>query len=116
MQERGKEASGDRKRLYDKSAVVRELEVGDQVMCRIPGMIGKLKESWHGPYEVLAKKSRVDYVVNVGKGKGRIKVLHINNLKKFYPRPEEVLRLALVAEDWAEDESVGTRLSGNCWV
>ena len=114
VRERGKEASGDRKRLYDKSAVARVLEVGDQVMCRIPGMIGKLKESWHGPYEVLAKKSRVDYVVNVGKGKGRIKVLHINNLKKFYPRPEEVLRLALVAEDWAEDESVGTRLSGNC--
>ena len=113
VRERGKEASGDRKRLYDKSTVNRVLEVGDQVMCRIPGMIGKLKESWHGPYEVLAKKSRVDYVVNVGKGKGRIKVLHINNLKKFYPRPEEVLRLALVAEDWAEDESIGTRLTGN---
>ena len=113
VRERGKEASGERKRLYDKSTVNRTLEVGDQVMCRIPGMIGKLQESWHGPYDVLARKSRVDYVVNVGKGKGRIKVLHINNLKKYYPRPEEVLRLALVAEDWEEDESVGTRLSGN---
>ena len=112
VRERGKEASGDRKKLYDKSTVNRTLEVGDQVMCRIPGMIGKLKESWHGPYDVLAKKSRVDYVVNVGKGKGRIKVLHVNNLKKFYPRPEEVLRLALVAEDWEDDECVGTKLSG----
>ena len=113
VRERGKEASGDRKKLYDKSTVNRTLEVGDQVMCRIPGMIGKLQESWHGPYDVLARKSRVDYVINVGKGKGRIKVLHVNNLKKFYPRPEGVLRLALVAEDWAEDESVGTKLSGN---
>ena len=110
--ERGKEASGSRKKLYDKTTVNRTLEVGDQVMCRIPGMIGKLKESWHGPYDVVARKSRVDYVVNLGKGKGRIKVLHVNNLKKFHPRTEEVLRLALVAEDWEEDECVGTKLCG----
>ena len=112
VQERGKEASGVRRKLYDKSTVNRTLSVGDQVMCRIPGMIGKLKESWHGPYEVVARKSRVDYAVNLGKGNGRVKVLHVNNLKKYYPRVEEVLRLALVAEDWADDESVGTKLCG----
>ena len=111
--ERGKEASGNRKAWYDKSTVNRTLSVGDQVMCRIPGMIGKLKESWHGPYDVVARKSRVDYVVNLGKGKGRVKVLHINNLKKYFPRPEKVLRLALVAEDWAEDECVERKLSGS---
>ena len=111
--ERGKVASGSRKALYDKSTVNRTLSVGDQVMCRIPGMIGKLKESWHGPYDVVARKSRVDYVVNLGKGKGRVKVLHINNLKKYFPRPEKVLRLALVAEDWAEDECVERKLSGS---
>ena len=103
---------GSRKQLYDKTTVNRKLEVGDKVMCRIPGMIKKLGESWHGPYDVVARKSRVDYVVNLGKGKGRIKVLHINNLKRFYPREEAVLRLALVAEDWAEDEGVGTKLCG----
>ena len=112
VRERGKEASGCRKQLYDKTTVNRKLEVGDKVMCRIPGMIKKLGESWHGPYDVVARKSRVDYVVNLGKGKGRIKVLHINNLKRFYPREEAVLRLALVAEDWAEDEGVGTKLCG----
>ena len=111
--ERGKEASGDRKAWYDKSTVNRTLSVGDQVMCRIPGMIGKLRESWHGPYDIVARKSRVDYVVKLGEGKGRVKVLHINNLKKYFPRPEKVLRLALVAEDWADDESVGTKLSGD---
>ena len=110
--ERGKEASGCRKHQYDKSTVNRTLKVGDQVLCRIPGHIGKLRESWHGPYSVVARKSRVDYAVDFGKGNGRVKVLHINNLKKFYPREERVLRLALVAEDWADDESVGTRLSG----
>ena len=114
VRERGKEASGKRKALYDKSTVCRTLEAGDSVMCRIPGLIGKLEESWHGPYKVVAKKGRVDYLVDLGKGKGRVKVLHINNLKKYYPRAEEVLRLALVAEDWSEDEEVGTKLHGKC--
>ena len=112
--ERGKEASGCRKHQYDKSTVNRTLEVGDQVLCRIPGHIGKLRESWHGPYSVVARKSRVDYAVDFGKGNGRVKVLHINNLKRFYPREERVLRLALVAEDWSEDEAVGTKLLGEC--
>ena len=113
VRERGKKASGSRKEQYDKSTVNRTLEVGDQVLCRIPGMSKKLKESWHGPYDVEARKSRVDYLVKLGKGKGRTKVLHINNLKRFYPRTEDVLRLALVAEDWAEDEAVGTKLYGH---
>ena len=112
VRERGKKASGERKALYDKSTVERTLEPGDQVMCRIPGLVGKLEESWHGPYKVVAKKGRVDYLVDMGKGKGRVKVLHINNLKKYYPRTEEVLRLALVAEDWSDDEEVGTKLQG----
>ena len=112
VRERGKKASSDRKTLYDKSTVNRTLDEGDLVMCRIPGLIGKLEESWHGPYKVVSKKSRVDYLVDLGKGKGRLKVLHINNLKRYYPRVEEVLRLALVAEDWSEDEEVGTKLIG----
>ena len=112
LRERGKEASGKRKCQYDKGTVDRKLEVGDQVLCRIPGMSGKLMESWHGPYPVEARKSRVDYQVKVGKG--RAKVLHINNLKKYHPRGEEVLRLALVAEEWQDDEVIGTKLFGSC--
>ena len=112
VRERGKKASGDRKSQYDKTTVDRTLEVGDQVLCRIPGVSKKLKEAWHGPYKVVARKSRVDYLVNLGKGKGRVKTLHINNLKRYYPRVEEILRVALVAEDWADDEAVGTTLKG----
>ena len=112
LRERGKEASAKRKVAFDRSTVDRTLEKGEQVLCRVPGMCGKLAESWHGPYEVKERKSRVDYRVKVGRG--RTKVLHINNLKRYHPRGEEVLRLALVAEDWEEDEAIGTRMSGKC--
>ena len=112
QRERMKEASGKRKSQFDKGTVERQLEKGDKVLCRIPGIIGKLKEAWHGPYVVEEKMGRVSYRVKVGRGKA--KTLHINNLKRYYEREESVLRLALVAEDWAEDESVGTRLTGSC--
>ena len=73
-------------------------------------MSHKLQEAWHGPYSVVERKNRVNYKVDLGKG--RRKVLHINNLKRFYPREEEVMRLAVVAEDWEGDVDVGMKTSG----
>ena len=56
------------------------------MLCRVPGMTKKLKESWHGPYEVMKAMNKVDYKVKLRRG--RCKVFHINNLKKFHPRGE----------------------------
>ena len=112
QRERMLEAGGKRKIQFDKGTVERQLEKGDKVLCRIPGVVGKLEEAWHGPYVVEEKVGVVNYKVKVGRGKA--KVLHVNNLKKFYEREESVLRLALVAEDWSEDEVVGTKLFGSC--
>ena len=112
MRERGECASGKRKLGFDRKAVDRKLDVGDLVLCRVPGMSHKLEEAWHGPYKVLERLNRVDFRVDLGKG--RKKVLHINNLKKFQVREEEVMRLAVVAEDFEEDEDVGTRMRGRC--
>ena len=112
QRERMIEAGGKRKSQFDKGTVDRQLEKGDKVLCRIPGCVGKLEESWHGPYVVEEKVGVVNYKVKVGRGKA--KLLHVNNLKKYFDRVEDVLRLALVAEDWSEDEVVGTKLFGSC--
>ena len=110
LRERGEDASYKRKEYFDKKTVDRQLSEGDLVLCRIPGMSHKLQEAWHGPYSVIERKNRVNYKVDLGKG--RRKVLHINNLKRFYPREEEVMRLAVVAEDWEGDVDVGMKTSG----
>ena len=109
MRERGKSASEKRKLDFDRNTVDRKLEAGDQVLCRVPGMSHKLEEAWHGPYTVLEKVNRVDYRISLGRG--RKKVLHI---KQFYALEEEVMRLGVVAEDFDEDEDVGTRMRGRC--
>ena len=110
--ERGECASSERKKEFDKKALERVLEEGDWVLCRVPGMVPKLKESWHGPYQVLEKLNRVNYKVEVGKG--RQKVLHINNMKKYQVRGEAVLRMAVVAEEVGEDMAVGLKMYGKC--
>ena len=112
LRDKSTEASKGRKKSYDRKTVDRTLAKGDKVWCRIPGMTQKLKESWHGPYEVMEAVSRVDYRVKVKRG--RCKILHINNMKLFYPRREVVLRLAVVAEDCEDDQVLGPKLSEEC--
>ena len=112
MRERGVEASKERKEQFDKGAARRELEEGDQVLIRKPGLTPKLEESWQGPYPVVEKLNRVNYRVKTSKG--RAVVLHINNLKKYRERELEVLRLSVVAEDFENDEGRGVKLQGTC--
>ena len=110
MQEKGEHASRNRKKYFDNKAKERTLDVGDLVLCRLPGMTPKLQEAWHGPYEVKEKLNKVNYSVKLETG--RCKVLHINNLKKYYLRNEEVLRIAVVAEDVVVEDSF--KMRGSC--
>ena len=110
--ERGECASSRRKKDFDKKAQERELEEGDLVLCRIPGAADKLEESWHGPYKVVVKLNRVNYRVELKNGKR--KVLHINNMKKYWQREVDVFRMAVVADDLVDEGAVGVKLSGKC--
>ena len=111
--EKGLEASAARKQHFDKKAVVRVLKPGDKVLCRIPGMIKKLRESWKGPYTVKKKLNDVDYLVEIRQGKS--KVLHINNLKLFKEREEKVRRLTVVADCVDDDPDLaGVKMGDRC--
>ena len=112
MRERETEASKNRKINFDKKTVGRVLEVGDLVLIRKPGIIPKLEEAWLGPFPVIAKLNSVNYRVRTSKG--REGVQHINNLKRYHERELEVLRLAVVAEDFEQDEAKGVKLQGTC--
>ena len=112
MRKRNVEAGKKRKKFFDRKAVERSFVVGDRVLCRIPGMCHKLQESWHGPYPVVEVLNRVDYRIEFTKGNK--KVLHVNNLKLYHAREEEIMRLSVIAEDVSEDEDIGLKISGSC--
>ena len=99
--------SGKRKTYYDRGKCARVLADGDKVLCRIPGMVAKLDDSWDGPYIVLKKLSAVNYLIGEVDRKKRRKVVHVNMLKKFKERELEVCALTVIAEDHGlEDRNV----------
>ena len=94
----------------DKGSRLREFKQGDQVLYRVPGRASKLADSWEGPYDVLEKKSEVNYRIGKKGSPKHSKVVHINSIKKF--RDEfRVNRLDVVVED--KDES-SCKLEGMC--
>ncbi len=93
-----------RMRYYNRGSKVREFEVGELVLYRIPGMSCKLADSWEGPFKVLERKGEVNYKIGkVGK-ETHAKVVHVNCIKKFKER-EEVNTLDVVLEEEIRERS-----------
>lgn len=57
-----------------------------------------LEDAWAGPFEVVDKKSDVNYKIKSVDGAGTERVVHINDLKRSFKREEAVMRLVVVAK------------------
>ena len=87
--------------VYNKNSQTRSLEPSDLVLYRKPGLTPKLTEAWSGLFEVLWKKSLVNYEVRALDKRGKGKIVHLNNLKKYVER-DQVVRCLTVLADEAE--------------
>ncbi|XP_060070261.1 uncharacterized protein LOC132550238 [Ylistrum balloti] len=75
-----KDAKVKQKRHFNRRARQRNLKAGDKVLVLLPTKANKLLLQWRGPYDVIEKVGPSDYRVDRD---GKIKVLHINLLKKY---------------------------------
>ena len=73
---------------YDRKACKRKLKSGQRVSILLPTASNKLYAEWKGPFEVVEQVSPVDYVIQTGKRTK--KVFHINMLKEWVSRSEDV--------------------------
>ena len=112
MRKKESEVKGKMKADYDRKAKVREFNVGSMVMIRIPGMNGKLEDSWDGPYEVGRRVGKVNYEVIVPGKKSKKKIIHVNTCKQWYQADAKVLRIVVMTEDEEEEKYDKTKLSG----
>ena len=80
------------KSYYDAKCFPRKLMVGDEVLLLLPTRQSKLLLAWKGPFEVIKVLNDVNYVVNV---REKVKVFHINMLKKYYRRPNTALQVSV---------------------
>lgn len=75
-------------RYYNRGARYRKLEIGDKVLLMIPVKTDKLKLRWDGPFIIKEKVGDFDYRIEMRDGK--IRIYHINMLKKYNEREKEI--------------------------
>ena len=80
-------SSSKYKRYFDLKSQNRSFEVGDEVLLLLPDSRKKLLISWRGPYKVIEKRGKVNYLIDTP---GRPSLYHINLLKRYYRREASV--------------------------
>ena len=81
MNEEGSKSK--QKYYYDRNTRKRNYKMGDKVLLLLPTSSNKLLAEWKGPYEIVRRLNKVDYVVRIY---DKERVYHINMLKPFYER------------------------------
>ncbi|XP_037781090.1 uncharacterized protein LOC119577581 [Penaeus monodon] len=72
------------KTYFDRKARARTLKEGDEVLVLLSTSHNKLTVQWKGPYSVVRKhENGVDYGIKI---KGKIRLYHVNMLKKYERR------------------------------
>ncbi|XP_067255058.1 uncharacterized protein [Chanodichthys erythropterus] len=81
------------KKRYDKKAVVREIQPGDEVLVLLPVPGSVLTARFSGPYRVSKRLSETDFVIHTPDRKRKFRTCHINMLKSYCSRkvPEKFL-------------------------
>jgi hypothetical protein len=92
-----------RKKWYDKRAVKRSFQPGDQVLILTPLKPNRLSMNWNGPGIIEKKLSETNYIVKLPEKENRKQNFHINLLKRYYQREEEVNYLDEKFLDEAEE-------------
>ncbi|XP_042870472.1 uncharacterized protein LOC122252196 [Penaeus japonicus] len=93
------------KNYFDRNAKSRVLSEGDEVLVLLPSS-HKLKMQWKGPYPVYKRHANgVDYLI---KARGKVKLYHINMLKKYVRRDKETKSKAAVCQICIVDDCEST--------
>ena len=71
------------KSYFDLKSQDRQFQKGDEVLLLLPDSNNKLLMAWHGPYPVVERRNKVDYVIGVD---GKNKMYHVNLLKRYHRR------------------------------
>ncbi|TKS65422.1 Retrovirus-related Pol polyprotein from transposon opus [Collichthys lucidus] len=82
-------AQGEMKQRFDRKAVVRQFQPGDEVLVLLPTPGSALTARFTGPYVVESKLSDTDYVIQTPQRRKKTRLCHINMLKTFHPREAE---------------------------
>ena len=84
VQENMKKAQQKQKTWYDRNSREREFHPADEVLVLLPTTTNKLLAQWQGPYRVLRRIGKVDYVIDMHDRRKRHRTFHVNMLRKWH--------------------------------
>ena len=93
-------AQEKQKAWYDQNARDREFAPNDQVLLLLPSSTSKLTAAWQGPYRVVKKIGKVNYLIEQQNRRKKKHVYHVNLLKKYEP----ARAMCCLAEEVIEEE------------
>eukprot|EP00731_Ephydatia_muelleri_P004863 Em0002g1039a len=77
------------KSWFDKGARLREFKTGDSVLVLLPTSSNRLLAQWQGPYQVVQRMGKVNYLIDMQDRRKRKRVFHVNMLKDFHVRENQ---------------------------
>ena len=83
----------------DKSCRKRALVEGQKALILLPSNSNKLMASWEGPFTVLRRVNETNYEIDLGT---RVTTLHINLLREWHERSDQVSAVNLILREDAE--------------
>src|SRR5260221_981255 len=99
---------------YNRKTKDRTFQVGEKILLLLPTEHNKIELQWKGPYSVVKKVGNLDYQIKMD---NKLKTLHVNMLKRYVVRTEnlpetsvQTQRVAAVASV-LEDETDESDLS-----
>ena len=104
VQQNLKSAATRQKRWYDRNARDRTLQAGDQVLVLLPTSTSKLTAQWQGPYRVLNRVGKVNYLIHMPGHRKTKRVLHVNMLQKWHQPMATVLLAQRAVEEMDREE------------
>ena len=83
VQRNMKQAQAQQKRWYDCTARQRVLQEGEKVLVLLPTSTSKLLAQWQGPYTIVKRVGKVNYMVDMADRRKRRRIFHVNMLRKW---------------------------------
>ncbi|GFW75687.1 retrovirus-related Pol polyprotein from transposon 412 [Trichonephila clavipes] len=90
---------------YDRRTVKRQFQLGELVLVIAPSRPNKLSVQWVGPGEIVHQLSETNYVVKFPE-KDKTHVYHVNMLKPYHQREENINLLCINPLKHDEEEDI----------
>ncbi|GFT72437.1 retrovirus-related Pol polyprotein from transposon 412 [Trichonephila clavipes] len=90
---------------YDRRTVKRQFQLGELVLVIAPSRPNKLSVQWVGPGEIVQQLSETNYVVKFPE-KDKTHVYHVNMLKPYHQREENINLLCINPLKHDEEEDL----------